>query len=321
MSNSIHKAKISLRNTPVSIITGKETDKKTKEISYCLQKKGMLSRIINISEESIMRLENEKPAFILLSPSLNTESMKDIYLKIRGKMKTIPVMVITTEENKKDIIDFLDFKNGDMIVEPFVDEEIHKRIEAKLEFINTEYELNIANTMLKELNNYLESAVDTKSVELQSVNRLRKFFSPQLVDAIILKNSNATLREHRSEISVVFLDLRNFTSFAEHSPPENVLRLIRDFHQTIGPIINKYKATIERFSGDGVMIFLGDPDPMPDHPIQALKMSLEIMLKTETKYREWHKWGYEDGLGIGIDTGDAAIGIIGFEERYDYAAL
>ncbi len=153
------------------------------------------------------------------------------------------------------------------------------------------------------------------------MNRLRRFLSPELAKRITAENADEILSEHRREITVVFLDLRNFTSFSESATPQEVIYTIRELHELVGPIIFRYRGTLERFTGDGMMVFLGDPEPMENHASQAVKMALEIRNEFDNLRAAWTKKGYKLTLGIGIATGEASLGTIGFEGRVDYAAI
>ena len=108
--------------------------------------------------------------------------------------------------------------------------------------------------------------------QLESLSRLKRFFSPQLAEAILTGGADNPLVSHRREVTVVFLDLRNFTAFAETSEPEEVMRVLREFHQEMGKLILEHEGTLERFAGDGMMIFFNDPVVVPDPAERALRM-------------------------------------------------
>ena len=168
----------------------------------------------------------------------------------------------------------------------------------------------------------LNREVVRQSKEIQRANRLRRFFSPQIVESITSDHKmDEIFQDHVREVTVVFLDLRNFTSFAQITEPLELIQTIRNFHQTVGTIIHSYDGTLERFTGDGLMVFLGDPKPMPDHPLRALQMCTDLRDEVQCLHTTWDECGYELALGIGVASGSAALGTIGFEGRLDYAAL
>ena len=171
-----------------------------------------------------------------------------------------------------------------------------------------------------------QAAIAIANVELfQTVERQRgelsRFLSPQ-VAALITSDEGAKMLEgHRRQITVVFCDLRNFTAFAESAEPEEVLGVLRDYHRAMGELIVEHRGTLEHFAGDGMMIFFNDPLPVEHHELQAVRMACAMRERFETMAREWQKRGYELGFGVGVATGYATLGRIGFEGRYDYGAI
>jgi adenylate cyclase len=156
--------------------------------------------------------------------------------------------------------------------------------------------------------------------ELERTAKLKRFFSPQLADALSA-GDESLLASHRRRITVVFCDLRGFTAFAEAADPEEVMQLLRDYHTTIGPLVFANEGTLERFTGDGLMVFFNDPVPCPDPAARAVRMSVAMRDAVTALLKEWRRRGHSLGFGTGIAIGDATIGRIGFEGRFDYAAI
>jgi class 3 adenylate cyclase len=156
--------------------------------------------------------------------------------------------------------------------------------------------------------------------ELERTARLKRFFSPQIADALS-GGDDSLLTSHRREITVVFGDLRGFTSFAETAGPEEVMRLLHDYHAVVGPRVFEYEGTLERFTGDGFMVFFNDPVPCPDPAARAVRMTVAIRDAVGGLLQTWRRRGHELGFGAGIAMGYATIGRIGFEGRFDYAAI
>ena len=153
------------------------------------------------------------------------------------------------------------------------------------------------------------------------MGRLKRFFSPPLADAILAGGAADPLRPHRREISVVFLDLRGFTAFAEMSEPEEVSEVLSAYHNEVGQIIQAHEGTLERFTGDGMMIFFNDPVPVPNAEERAVRMAEAMRARVRVLAGEWRRRGYDLDLAMGIAKGYATIGAIGFEGRQDYAAI
>jgi class 3 adenylate cyclase len=156
--------------------------------------------------------------------------------------------------------------------------------------------------------------------ELERTARLKRFFSPQLADALS-GGDESLLASHRREITVVFCDLRGFTTFAEAADPEEVMRLLHEYHATIGPIVFAHEGTLERFTGDGLMVFFNDPVPCPDPAARAVRMAVAMRDAVDGLLQAWRRRGHALGFGTGIAMGHATIGRIGFEGRFDYAAI
>jgi adenylate cyclase len=156
--------------------------------------------------------------------------------------------------------------------------------------------------------------------ELERTARLKRFFSPPLADALSA-GDESLLASHRREITVVFCDLRGFTAFAEAADAEEVMRLLREYHEAVGPLVFRYEGTLERFTGDGLMVFFNDPVPCPDPAARAVRMAVAMRDAVATLLQTWRRRGHLLGFGAGIAMGYATIGRIGFEGRFDYAAI
>jgi adenylate cyclase len=174
---------------------------------------------------------------------------------------------------------------------------------------------------LRTLNQQLEERVADQVAEIERMSRLRRFLPPQVADLIVSSGRESQLESHRSEITALFCDLRGFTGFAESADPEDVMVLLREYHAAIGKIIHDYGGTLERFAGDGVMVIFNDPVPVPEPALQAVKMALEMRAAIGALVEKWQRMGHELGFGIGISHGYATLGTIGFEGRFDYAAI
>jgi len=174
---------------------------------------------------------------------------------------------------------------------------------------------------LNKLNQQLEQRVADQVSEIERMGRLRRFLPPQVADLIVASGTEKQLESHRREITALFCDLRGFTGFSESSDPEDVMALLREYHAAIGEIINKYGGTLERYAGDGVMVVFNDPIPVDDPALQAVRMAIEMRAAIGGLIEKWRKLGHDIGFGIGIAHGFATLGTIGFEGRFDYAAI
>jgi len=174
---------------------------------------------------------------------------------------------------------------------------------------------------LAELNQTLERRVDEQVTQLERLSRLKRFFSPQLAELIVTGGASDPLETHRREVTVVFVDLRGFTAFAETAEPEEVMSVLREYHAEMGRLILEHEATLERFTGDGMMIFFNDPIPVPDPAARAVRMAATMRERIGSLTDTWRKRGFDLDFGVGIAQGYATIGAIGFEGRWDYGAI
>ena len=174
---------------------------------------------------------------------------------------------------------------------------------------------------LNDLNQELEQRVADQVNEIERMGKLRRFLPPQVADLIVASGAEKQLESHRREITALFCDLRGFTGFSESSDPEDVMALLREYHAAIGEIINKYGGTLERYAGDGVMVVFNDPIPVENPALQAVLMAIDMRSAIGTLIEKWRRLGHEIGFGIGVAHGFATLGTIGFEGRFDYAAI
>ena len=182
-------------------------------------------------------------------------------------------------------------------------------------------ELRERTEEVEKLNQHLEHRVADQVGEIERMGRLRRFLPPQVADLIVASGSEKQLESHRREITALFCDLRGFTGFTESADAEDVMALLRDYHAAIGELVIRYSGTLERYAGDGVMVVFNDPVPVENPALQAVLMALEVRDALGALTATWSRLGHEIGFGIGIAHGFATLGTIGFEGRFDYAAI
>ena len=182
-------------------------------------------------------------------------------------------------------------------------------------------QLQAQSKELADLNQQLGQRVTDQIGEIERMGRLRRFLPPQVADLIVASGTEKQLESHRREITALFCDLRGFTGFSESADPEDVMTVLREYHEALGASIIRYSGTLERYAGDGVMVVFNDPVPVKNPALQAVLMALEMRDAIGALTETWHRWGHDIGFGIGIAHGFATLGTIGFEGRFDYAAI
>ncbi len=182
-------------------------------------------------------------------------------------------------------------------------------------------ELELRSAALVALNHTLEARVASEVAEVEKLARLKRFFSPSVVELMLSNDVEDPLKSHRREIAAVFIDLRGFTAFAESSDPEEVMGLLAEYHDAMGRIVMDHGGTLERFAGDGIMIFFNDPVRVDNPSAIAVGMAISMQDRFAALIDDWHKRGYDLAMGIGVAQGYATIGAIGFEGRRDYGVI
>lgn len=202
--------------------------------------------------------------------------------------------------------------------------DVVQRSQEELEGLVAErtQDLAQANDQLAAWSKELEQRVADKLREVERLSELKRFFSPRLAESLVAEDRAQLLQSHRREATVMFVDLRGFTAFAEAAPADRVMAVLREFHAEAGRLIFEFEGTLERFTGDGMMVFFNDPDPMPDHAGRAVALACRLRDRAAALMQGWQAEGVgPSGVGIGLSLGQATIGPIGFESRVDYAAI
>ena len=236
-------------------------------------------------------------------------------------MRAIPVIVLSALDEIGSVVRCIEPGAEDYLPKPFDPVLLRARIGACLEKKHLRDQEARLRGELENLNKTLEQRVREQVGQLERLSRLKRFFSPQLAELIVSGDAEDPLKTHRREITVVFLDLRGFTAFAETAEPEEVMGVLHEYHAAMGELILQHEGTLEHFAGDGMMIFFNDPAPIPNPAEQAIHMALAMRERVKELAVKWRKLGYELDFGVGIAQGYATIGAIGFEGRWEYGAI
>ncbi len=242
-------------------------------------------------------------------------------LKADPTLPFVPIIMVTAKADTADVVAGLEAGGDEYLTKPVDQAALVARVKSMLRIKELHDTVQALAVQLADWNKTLEQRVRDQVEQLDRLSRLRRFFSPQLAELIVAGGADDPLTTHRREVTVVFLDLRGFTAFAETAEPEEVMGVLRDYHAEMGRVILDYEGTLERFAGDGMMIFFNDPVPIPDPAERAIRMTLAMRGRVAALTDRWRRLGYELDFGVGIAQGYATIGAIGFEGRWDYGAV
>jgi adenylate cyclase len=265
--------------------------------------------------EALAVVEAEDPDLVLLDifmPELDGYAVCE-RLRANEDTAVLPVIMVTSSvgEDKTRVIEA---GADDFISKPFNHDELLTRVRSLLR-------IKRYHDTIKELNRTLEARVESQVEELERVRQLGRFLSPQVAEAIVSAGDDSILRSHRREVAVFFADLRGWTSFVDGVEPEELRRVLQEFHDTIGRLVQRFDATVGFLEGDGVQLFFNDPIEIPDAPLRAVRLGCALREEMAGLTELWRRRGYELDFGAGIALGYATCGEVGFEGRSDYAAI
>ena len=249
-------------------------------------------------------------------------------LKADPSLPFIPIILVTAKADASDVIAGLESGGDDYLTKPVDHAALSARVRAMLRIKSLHDTVQAQAQRLEEQtaelgswNKTLEERVAAQVDEIERIGRLKRFLAPQIAETIVSSGGDAMLESHRREIVVLFCDMRGFTAFSETAEPEDVMAVLREYHSLLGPLIHHYEGTLERYTGDGMIVIFNDPVPCPDPALRAVRLAVEMREAVSSLARSWTDRGYEIGFGVGIAQGYATLGQIGFEGRFDYTAM
>jgi len=281
-------------------------------------------------EEALAAAREAQPDLILLDIMMPKMDGLEVCRRLKGDpaFPFTPIVMVTAKADSKDVVAGLEQGADEYLTKPVDQAALVARVKSMLRIKAMHDTIQEQGTRLEAQaaqlagwNKTLEQRVTQQLAELERVGRLKRFLSPQLAEAIVSTGDEKILESHRREITVAFCDLRGFTAFSETAAPEEVMEVLRDYHAAMGELIFRFEGTLERFAGDGLMVFFNDPLPCPDPAARAVRMAVAMRERAGELGKAWRKRGHELDFGVGIANGYATLGKIGFEGRFDYGAI
>ena len=294
-----------------------------KLLADLLDAKGYTVITASSGPQALKLIESDAPDLVLLDVMMPGMSGYEVCEKIRSDPEhaMLPVVLVTALDPAAERARGLNAGADDFLSKPVGQAELLARVRSLLRIKSLYEEVQARKAELLDWNATLERRVAEGVQQVENLGRLKRFFSPQLAELIVAGGADDPLKSHRRDITVVFLDLRGFTAFTETADPEEVMGVLSEYHAAMGRLILEHEGTLERFTGDGIMIFFNDPLPIPDAASRAARMALEMQREVAALAVGWKRRGYDLQMGIGIAQGFATIGGIGFPGRIDYGAI
>jgi adenylate cyclase len=266
-------------------------------------------------ESALRQVRAERPDLVVSDILMPGMDGYELCRRVRSDPLTalLPIVLVTSLDPQAERINGLEAGADDFLSKPVNWEELFARVKSLLRVKRLQDEVVSWNMEL-------EGRVRDQVSQLERLSRLKRFFSRQVAEAIVA-GGEEILKPHRRDITAVFLDLRGFTAFTDRADPDEVLELLRAYHATLGATVEEFGGTLEHFAGDGMMIIFNDPFPVERPAERAVRMAMALQHAFRPISRAWAKLGHDVGLGIGIAQGEATLGVIGFEQRWEYAAI
>jgi adenylate cyclase len=309
--------------TLAKVMVVDDTPHNVKLLADLLGVKGYAVATAATGEEALAKLAIEQPDLVLLDVMMPGLSGYEVCARIRADPATalLPVVMVTSLDPHQERVKGIEAGADDFLSKPINQPELFARVRSLLRVKALQDEVRRQALALKEWNVKLEQRVDEQVAQLDRMAQLKRFFSPAVADAIMTAGEKSILAPHRREISYVFTDLRGFTAFTDAAEPEEVEAVLRDYQAAMGAVVTAYDGTLDRFAGDGILIFFNDPLPIAEPGKRAAAMALAMQAGFVPLRERWLKFGNDLALGIGIAQGFATLGAFGFEGRLDYSAI
>ena len=274
-------------------------------------------------EEALAAVREHQPDLVLLDVMMPKLDGIEVCRRLKADptLPFITIILVTAKADSRDVVAGLEAGADEYLTKPVDQLALVARVKSVLRLKELHDCVAAQAADLAAWNRNLERRVADQVHELERVGRLKRFLAPQIAEMVVSSGNDQLLESHRREITVVVCDLRGFTAFSETAAPEDVMAVLREYQTNLGVLVDKFEGTVERFTGDGLMVWFNDPLPCDDPCGCAVRMGLEMRDRVAALAAGWRKHDHNLGFGMGMAHGYATLGRIGFERRFDYAAV
>jgi adenylate cyclase len=271
-------------------------------------------------EEALASAAQYQPDLMLLDVEMPKLDGFEVCRRLKKDpaARFMPIILCTARAASQDVVTGLDAGADEYLTKPIDQAALVARVRSMLRIKELHDQVQAQARDLASWNHTLEQRVNDQVTELDRMNKLKNFLPPQIAKLVV--SDQKLLETHRRDITVVFCDLRGFTAFAESAEPEDIISVLQDYYRSLGKSIDRFEGTLQHFAGDGLLIIFNDPIPCPDPAIRAVRMAVEMRAQVAALADKWRRFGHELGFGIGIASGHATLGNVGYEGRFQYLA-
>jgi class 3 adenylate cyclase/CheY-like chemotaxis protein len=311
-----------VRDRPLVLLADDDPDQ-LDILAWRLSRQGYDTVLAGDGEAALAAVHAQKPDLVLLDATMPRLDGFEVCrrLKADASLPFTPIILLTGRIAAEDVVAGLGAGADDYLTKPVDHAELIARVHAILRTKALHDTVQAQAAELAAWNRTLEERVAEQVAEIERMERLRRFLPPQVAELIVSGSGEDLLASHRREVTIVFCDLRGFTAFAERVEPEAVMSVLNEYHAALGALVRRFEGTLERFVGDGLVVLFNDPVPCPDPAARAVRMAVAMRDAVRDLAAAWQRRGFALGFGVGIAQGPATLGRIGFEGRYDYAAI
>jgi adenylate cyclase len=311
-----------MRDPPLILVVD-DTAQNRDMLSRRLTSHGYDVIVAGDGEEALACVRQSSPDLVLLDIMMPKLDGIEVVRRLKADPahRHIPVVLVTARSDPRDVVEGLDAGGDDYLTKPIDHAALLARVRSMLRIKSLHDTVLDQARELAEWSHQLERRVADQLGQIAKMERLRRFLPPQVADLMMSGGAADPLQSHRRDVTIVFADLRGWTSFAETAEPEEVIAVLREYHACVDELVFRYEGTLERFVGDGVLVLFNDPIPQEDHTERAVRMALELRQQVNGLAERWTRRGFALGLGIGIAGGYATLGSVGFERRMEYAVI